>query len=162
MAISTGDTLPECSFVELGAEGPATVSGDELFKGRKVAVFAVPGAFTPTCNDAHMPSFVKNAEALKAKGVDEIACVSVNDPFVMNAWGESTGAKQAGIRMLADPEAKFAKALGLDFSAPPVGLIDRSKRYSMLVEGGVVKALNVEDNPGEATCSTGDSLLDQL
>ncbi|QIE55475.1 peroxiredoxin [Pikeienuella piscinae] len=162
MSIAVGEKLPEAKLVELGASGPEAVAVADLTGGRKVALFAVPGAFTPTCHNTHVPSFVKAAEALGGKGVDEIVCVSVNDPFVMKAWGEATGATAAGIRMLADPESAFTKALGLDFSAPPAGLIARSKRYSMLVEDGVVKVLNVEDSPGEAVCSLGEALVDQI
>lgn len=162
MSIAVGEKLPEAKLVELGASGPEAVAVADLTRGRKVALFAVPGAFTPTCHNTHVPSFVKAAEALGGKGVDEIVCVSVNDPFVMKAWGEATGATAAGIRMLADPESAFTKALGLDFSAPPVGLIARSKRYSMLIEDGVVKVLNVEDAPGEAVCSLGEALVDQI
>ncbi len=162
MTISQGEKLPDAVFLELGPEGPAQVTSAELFGGRKVALFAVPGAFTPTCHNTHVPSFVAAAEKLAGKGVDEIVCVSVNDPFVMKAWGEITGAADAGIRMLSDPEGAFAKALGLDFSAPPVGLVGRSQRYSMYVEDGVVKALNVEGSPGEAVCSVGEVLVEQI
>ena len=162
MPIAVGEKLPESTLVEMGAEGPAGVSIAELTAGKKVALFAVPGAFTPTCHAKHVPSFVNAAEELAGKGVDEIICVSVNDPFVMNAWGEATGAKGAGIRMMADADSAFTKAVGLDFSAPPVGLIDRSKRSSMFIEDGVVKVLNVEDSPGDATCSLGEALVDQI
>ncbi|WP_340107878.1 peroxiredoxin [Pikeienuella sp. HZG-20] len=162
MPIAVGDKLPEANFIELGAEGPAPVPASRLTKGRKIALFAVPGAFTPTCHNTHVPSFVAAAKALSDKGVDEIVCVSVNDPFVMKAWGEATGATKAGIRMLADPESAFTKAIGLDFSAPPAGLLARSQRYSMLVEDGVVKVLNVESAPGEAVCSLGEALVEQI
>ncbi|HKK35804.1 MAG TPA: peroxiredoxin [Paracoccaceae bacterium] len=162
MTIEVGQTLPDATFIVLGPDGPEPKSTTDLFSGRKVALFAVPGAYTPTCSLNHLPSFVKNAEALKAKGVDAIACVSVNDPFVMKAWGESSGAMEAGIHMLADPEGAFTQAVGMDFSAPPVGLIGRSKRYSMLVEDGKVTALNVEESPGEAKVSTGDAMLEAL
>ena len=162
MPIEVGQTLPEATFVEMGAEGPAAVSVSDLTKGRRVALFAVPGAFTPTCHNKHVPSFVQAADELSGKGVDEIVCVSVNDPFVMKAWGEATGASGAGIRMLGDPESAFTRAIGLDFTAPPAGLIARSQRYSMLIEDGVVKVLNVEGSPGEATCSLGEALVDQI
>lgn len=162
MTIAVGEKLPESSFVEMTEKGPSAVTGADLFAGRKVALFAVPGAFTPTCHNKHVPSFVNAAEELAGKGVDEIICVSVNDPFVMSAWGEATGAKGAGIRMLADSDASFTKAVGLDFSAPPAGLIDRSQRYSMFIEDGVVKVLNVEGSPGEAVCSLGEALVDQI
>ena len=162
MTIKIGDKLPDATFVAIGPNGPEPKSTADVFAGRKVALFAVPGAYTPTCSLNHLPSFVNNAEALKAKGIDAIVCVSVNDPFVMKAWGESSGAHAAGLHMLADPEAKFTKAIGMDFSAPPAGLIDRSKRYSMVVDDGVVKALNLEEAPGKATVSTGEAMLEQL
>jgi cytochrome c peroxidase len=162
MAIGVGDRLPAASFQRMGAAGVEEVKGDALFGGRKVAVFAVPGAYTGVCTNQHMPSFVKAAADLRKKGVHEIACISVNDPFVMQAWGASTGATAAGITVLADPDAAFTRAVGMEFSAPPVGLHNRSKRYSMLVEDGVVKVLNLEDSPGNATCSLGEVLVDQI
>jgi glutaredoxin/glutathione-dependent peroxiredoxin len=162
MTIAIGDSLPDATFIAIGPAGPEPKSTADVFAGRKVALFAVPGAFTPTCSLNHLPSFVNNAEALAAKGIDAIVCVSVNDPFVMKAWGETSGAMAAGIHMLADAEGGFTKALGLDFTAPPAGLIGRSKRYSMVVEDGKVTALNVEDSPGKATVSTGDAMLANL
>jgi cytochrome c peroxidase len=162
MTIAVGDKLPDATFVELGAGGPAPVSVSDLTKGKKIALFAVPGAYTPTCHAKHVPSFVAAAEQLAGKGVDQIVCVSVNDPFVMKAWGDATGATAAGIRMLADASADFTKAVGLEFSAPPAGLLSRSQRYSMFIEDGVVKVLNVEGSPGEATCSLGEALVDQI
>jgi cytochrome c peroxidase len=161
MTIAVGDTLPAATFKKRADGALSDIASAELFKG-KVALFAVPGAFTPTCHVKHMPSFVQNVGALKAKGVEKIVCVSVNDPFVMEAWGEATGAASAGVHLLADPTAAFAKALGLDFDASGAGLGVRSKRYSMYVVDGVVKALNVENSPGEAVCSTGEVLLDQI
>ncbi|MEM9437507.1 MAG: peroxiredoxin [Pseudomonadota bacterium] len=162
MAISVGDTLPEASFVRMGAEGPETVSVGELTKGRKVVMFAVPGAYTPTCHSAHVPSFVRTKDGFAAKGVEEIICVSVNDPFVMKKWGEDTGASAAGIAMLGDPESAFTTAIGMNFDAPPVGLMARSKRYAMLVEDGIVKVLNEEASPGECEISAGETLLDAV
>ncbi|TCP60055.1 peroxiredoxin [Rhodovulum bhavnagarense] len=162
MTISTGDRLPDATLVHMGADGPEQVNLGERIKGRKVVIFAVPGAFTPTCHSAHVPSFIRAHDELRAKGVDEVICVSVNDPFVMGAWGAATGATAAGITMLGDPDASFTTALGLDFTAPPVGLIDRSQRYSMLVEDGEVRILNVEDNPGACDVSAGEALLDAL
>ena len=159
MSIAVGEKLPEASLVRIGAEGPETVSVGTLTAGRKVVLFAVPGAFTPTCHAAHVPSFIRTKDGFAAKGVDEIVCVSVNDPFVMKSWGEATGAADAGISMLGDPESGFTKALGMAFSAPPVGLIDRSKRYAMLVEDGTVTALHVEESPGVCETSAGESLL---
>jgi cytochrome c peroxidase len=162
MTIKVGDTLPEAAFVVMGAEGPAPMTTAEVFGGKTVALFAVPGAYTPTCSLKHVPSYVNNADALRAKGVDAIVCVSVNDPFVLKAWGESTGATGAGIAMLADADASFTKAIGLDFTAAGVGLISRSQRYAMVVKDGIVSALNVEGSPGEATTSTGEVILDLL
>ncbi|GIX12732.1 MAG: peroxiredoxin [Paracoccaceae bacterium] len=162
MTIKVGDRLPAAVFRRIGANGPEEVRSEALFGGRRVALFAVPGAFTPTCHNTHVPSFVQAARALSEKGVDEIVCISVNDPFVMKAWGEATGATEAGITMLADPEGAFTKAIGMDFSAPPAGLVGRSRRYSMLVEDGVVKILNVEETPGQAVCSLGTVLVDQI
>jgi peroxiredoxin len=162
MTITVGATLPAATFKTKTASGLADVPSSEVFGTGKVAVFAVPGAYTPTCHNTHMPSFVKAMDALKAKGVTKVACISVNDPFVMGAWGEATGATAAGVTMLADPTAAFTKALGLDFDGAGAGLGIRSKRYSMLVENGVVKVLNIEDAPGQAVCSTGEVLVDQI
>ena len=162
MTISVGDALPEATLMTLGKEGPEQVSlGDRLGKGRTV-IFAVPGAFTPTCSDAHMPSFTGNMEGLTANGIDKVICIAVNDPFVTAAWAAATGANESGVDVLADPECTFTKAIGLDFSAPPFGLLDRSLRYSMLVDNGKVAMLNVEDNPGVCELSSAESLLDQL
>ncbi len=159
MTISTGDTLPEATFVRMGAEGPEQVTTSDLTKGRKVVIFALPGAFTGTCTNAHVPSFIKTKDDFAAKGVDEILCISVNDVFVMDAWARSTGAKDAGIAMLGDPAAEFTKAMGRAFSAPPVGLIDRSQRYAMLVEDGVVKHFALDDQPGTCEASCGEAML---
>jgi cytochrome c peroxidase len=159
--ISTGDRLPDGQLIRLGAKGPEPVSIESLTKGRKVVIFAVPGAFTPTCHSAHVPSFIRTKDQFDAKGVDEIICVSVNDPFVMQAWGEATGATAAGITMLADTGA-YTAALGLSFDAPPVGLMGRSKRYSMLVEDSVVRVLNLEQAPGTCELSGGEALLEAV
>ncbi|TVP71775.1 MAG: peroxiredoxin [Rhodobacteraceae bacterium] len=159
MTIKTGDKLPDASFSRMGAEGPEQVELASLTKGRKVVIFAVPGAFTPTCHSAHVPSFIRSKDAIMAKGVDEIICVSVNDPFVMKAWGEATGAGEAGLTLLADGAGAYTKTIGMDFDAPPVGLIGRSKRYAMLVEDGVVSVLNVEESPGTCEVSAGEALL---
>ncbi|MEL7176779.1 MAG: peroxiredoxin [Pseudomonadota bacterium] len=162
MTISVGDTLPDATLVQLGADGPEGVSMAEKVKGRKVVIFAVPGAYTPTCHSAHVPSFIRTKDGFDAKGVDEIICVSVNDPFVMKAWGADTGAANAGITMLGDAESAFTKAIGMDFDAPPAGLVARSKRYAMLVEDGVVKLLSEEASPGECEVSAGEALLEAL
>jgi peroxiredoxin len=162
MTISKGDKLPAATLVQIGDEGPAPVALGERLDGRKVVLFAVPGAFTPTCHSAHVPSFIRTKDQFDAKGVDEIICISVNDPFVMKAWGDSTGATAAGITMLSDAESAFTKAIGMDFDAPPAGLIGRSKRYAMLVENGVVTALNLEESPGACEISAGEGLLDVM
>jgi peroxiredoxin len=161
MTIKVGDRLPEATFTVMTDEGPKTRTTGEIFKGKKVALFAVPGAYTGTCHKMHMPSVFQNAAAIKAKGIDTIAVVAVNDVFVMKAWKRDTDMKDEAI-YLADGNAEFAKALGLEFDGSAKGLGIRSKRYSMLVEDGVVKKLNLEDNPGEVKVSGGDTLLGQL
>ncbi len=162
MSISIGDTLPEASFTRMGAAGPEQVSLGDLTKGRKVVLFAVPGAYTPTCHSAHVPSFVRTKDALAAKGVEEIICISVNDPFVMKQWGEDTGATAAGITMLADAQSTFTNEIGMAFDAPPAGLVARSKRYAMLVEDGKVTQFNPEEAPSTCEISAGETLLGQL
>lgn len=148
MTISQGDTLPDATLTQIGAEGPVAVSVKDLTAGRKVVIFAVPGAYTPTCHSAHVPSFIRSMDALKAKGVDEVVCVAVNDAHVMKAWGEATGATQAGITMLSDGMGEFTEKLGLAFDAPAIGLKGRSRRYAMLVEDGVVKVWHPETGRG--------------
>lgn len=157
--ISTGDTLPDATLIQMGANGPEEVRISDKVKDRKVVIFAVPGAFTGTCTTAHVPSFIRTKGQFDAKGVDEVICLSVNDPFVMSAWGESTGATGAGLTMLSDAASEFTKAIGMEFDAPPVGLIARSKRYAMLVEDGKVTVLNLEENPGTCEISAGETLL---
>ena len=146
MTISVGDRIPSTTITKVTENGPDQVSSDEFFKGRKVALFAVPGAFTPTCSAKHLPGFVEKEAALKAKGIDEVACTSVNDAFVMDAWGKSAGA--GDITLLADGNGDFAKAIGLTMDGSGFGMGTRSQRYSMLVNDGVVEQLNVEA-PGE-------------
>lgn len=162
MSISQGDKLPTATLTQLGADGPETVDLATKAEGRKIVIFAVPGAYTGVCTTAHVPSFVRTADQFAAKGVDEIICISVNDPFVMGAWGEATGATAAGITMLGDAESTFTKAMGMDFTAPPAGLIDRSKRYAMLVEDGTITLLHEEENPGQCNVSAGEALLDAM
>lgn len=162
MTISKGDSLPNATLIRLGAEGPEAVSIADLTTGKRVAIFAVPGAFTPTCHSAHVPSFIRTKADFAAKGVEDVICVSVNDPFVMKAWGEATGASDAGIYMMADAGAAFTKALGMDFDAPPAGLLARSKRYAMMVNDGVVELLHVEESPGVCETSAGEALLAAL
>ena len=162
MTISTGERLPEANLMRLGAEGPEEVSLGDLTAGRKVVIFAVPGAYTPTCHSAHVPSFIRNMDALGEKGVDEVVCVSVNDPFVMQAWGEATGASEAGITMLADPMGEFTRAIGMDFDLPPAGLMGRSLRYAMLIEDGEVKVMNLEEDAGQCSVSAGEEMLEAM
>ena len=159
MTISVGDKLPEANLIRLGASGPEEVSVTSLTKGRKVVIFAVPGAFTPTCHSAHLPSFMKTKDAFTAKGVEEVICIAVNDPFVMKAWGEATGAPDAGITLLSDGTSAFTGAMGMAFDAPPAGLMARSKRYALLADDGVVKVLHLEESPGTCEISGGEALL---
>ncbi|MGF1502740.1 MAG: peroxiredoxin [Paracoccaceae bacterium] len=157
--IETGQNLPDGTLLEMTAEGPTQIAVADVFGGKTVALFGVPGAFTPTCNNAHLPSFIAERAALKAKGVEDIVCLSVNDPFVMGKWGETTGASAAGIRMLGDPSGALVKAMGLDFSADVVGLIGRSQRFAAVVKDGVVTWLAVEDSPGQAEATTAQAML---
>src|SRR3569623_103864 len=161
MAIQIGDKLPEAKFRVMTAEGPQVKSTDDIFKGKKVALFAVPGAYTGTCHKMHLPSIFLNAYAIKGKGVDTIAVVSVNDAFVMNAWKRDTDQRDEAI-FLADGNAEFTKAIGMELDASANGRGIRSKRYSMLVEDGVVKKLNLEAMPGKVEVSGGDTLLGLL
>ena len=160
MTINVGDKMPKGQFTRMGANGPEPVSTDDLFRGKKVVLFSVPGAFTPTCSAKHLPGFINTFDQLKAKGVDTIACMAVNDVFVMKAWGESS--KAAGkIEMLADGNGDYARALGLELDASKFGMGQRSKRFSMIVQDGVVKSLNVEP-PGEFGVSSAEAALKQL
>jgi glutaredoxin/glutathione-dependent peroxiredoxin len=161
MTIKVGDRLPNATFTVMTADGPKPKATDEIFKGKKVVLFAVPGAFTPTCHKNHLPGFLQNADAIKAKGINSIAVTGVNDVFVMDAWKKATGADNK-IEFLADGSGDFAKALGLTADLVARGLGVRSQRYSMVVEDGVVKTLNVEDQPGKADISGADNLLKQL
>jgi glutaredoxin/glutathione-dependent peroxiredoxin len=161
MPIKVGDRVPEGKFRVMGAEGPAWKTTDEIFKGKKVALFAVPGAYTGTCHKMHVPSVLQNVDAIRAKGVDTVAVTAVNDVFVMNEWQKATGA-QGRVDFLADGNGDFAKAIDMTFDGSGNGLGIRSKRYSMLVEDGVVKKLNVEEAPGKVEVSGGDTLLQQL
>ena len=160
MTIKVGDRLPEATFTTMTPEGPAPRTTDDIFKGKTVGLFAVPGAFTPTCSAKHLPGFKDLAADLKAAGADLIACVSVNDVFVMNAWGKSADVG-SDILMLADGNAAFAKAIGLELDASKFGMGERSQRYSMIVKDGVVDKLNVEAG-GEFRVSAADYMLDQL
>jgi glutaredoxin/glutathione-dependent peroxiredoxin len=160
MTIKVGDKIPFLSLQQKTADGIEQVSTDEFFKGRKVVIFALPGAFTPTCSAKHLPGFIKNADAIKAKGVDEIACVSVNDAFVMDAWGTSQNAGDA-VAMLADGSAIFANELGLGLDLVSKGMGPRSQRYAMIVDDGTVSVLNVEE-AGAFDVSSAEAILAAL
>ena len=159
MTIQVGDRLPDVPLAIGTAEGPKPTTSGEFFADKKVALFAVPGAFTPTCSARHLPSYVEKAQELKSQGVDEIACISVNDPFVMAAWGKADGSED--ITMLADGNGAFAEAVGLGMDGSKFGMGKRSQRYSMIVNDGVVEQLNVEA-PGEYRASSAEYMLDQL
>ena len=161
MPIQVGEELPQATFFVAGQDGPEPRTTDEVFKGRKVVLFAVPGAFTPTCDKNHLPGYLKHASALKAKGVDAIAVTGVNDVFVMQAWAKSTGGEGV-IEFLADGSGHFVKAIGLDLDLAARGLGVRSQRYAMLVDNGVVKSLAVEDSPGKADVSGAEAMLASL
>ncbi|MGV3768974.1 MAG: peroxiredoxin [Sphingobium phenoxybenzoativorans] len=159
MTIAKGDKLPATTFVTMTENGPEQVESESYFAGKKVALFSVPGAFTPTCSARHLPGFIDKAAELKAKGIDEIACTAVNDPFVMGAWSKSASAD--GITMLADGNGAFAKAVGLEMDGSKFGLGTRGQRFSMVVNDGVVEQLNVEA-PGDFKVSSAEYMLDQL
>jgi peroxiredoxin len=161
MTIKVGDHLPEATFRLITSDGPRPTTTTEFFKGKKIVLFGLPGAFTPTCHKNHLPGFITHEAAIKAKGVEAIAMTSVNDPFVLAAWAKASGA-DGKISFLSDGNADFAKAAGLEFDASASGLGLRSKRYSMLVEDGIVKKLNIEESPGKADTSSAEHLLEQL
>ncbi|MBB5687198.1 peroxiredoxin [Sphingobium boeckii] len=160
MTIKAGDTFPESHFTTPTETGPEPVDSASFFKGRKVALFSVPGAFTPTCSAKHLPSYVDNADALKAKGIDAVACTAVNDAFVMGAWSKANAA-DGKVTMLADGNGAFAKAVGLEMDGSKFGLGTRGQRFSMIVNDGVVEQLNVE-GPGEYKVSSAEYMLGQL
>ena len=160
MTIKVGDKVPSAMLMEKQDGGPKPVKTDDLFAGKKVVLFALPGAFTPTCSAKHLPGFIQNADAIKAKGVDVVACLSVNDAFVMGAWGDSQGAG-GKVMMLSDGNGEFTKALGLEMDATRFGMGHRSQRFSMIVDNGIVKALNIEE-PGAFSVSSAEHILKQL
>jgi peroxiredoxin len=160
MAIAVGEKIPAGKLKTMTAEGPKDISTDEIFNGKKVVVFAVPGAFTPTCSAKHLPGFVEKAAEIKAKGIDTIACIAVNDAFVMGAWGKAQNT-DGKVLMLADGAAAFTKQLGLDLDLTGPGMGVRSKRYAMIVDNGTVKTLNVEA-PGAFEVSSADAILRAL
>jgi glutaredoxin/glutathione-dependent peroxiredoxin len=161
MTIAVGDELPDSEFVVMGPEGPQRVRLRDKLAGRRVVLFALPGAFTPTCDSSHLPSFIRSKDALAAKGIDEIICISVNDAHVMRLWGETSGATAAGITLLADADSAFTKAVGMAFSNPAVGFYDRSRRYVVVVDDGRVTHAQI-DEPGVCSLSTGESILDVI
>lgn len=161
MTISVGDRLPAATVVRMGAGGPEQVAMGDLTAGRKVVIFGFPGAFTGTCTAAHVPSFIREMAGFKAKGIDVIG-LSVNDPQVMRAFGESTGAAAAGIAMLADARSEFTLAIGMAFNNPAVGFVNRSLRYALYAEDGVVKVLHQEENAGVCDISGGASMLSAI
>jgi peroxiredoxin len=160
MTISVGDSIPQTTFIKATPDGPQPVDSESFFKGRKVALFSVPGAFTPTCSARHLPGYVEKADEFKANGIDEIACTAVNDAFVMGAWSEN-GSAAGKVTMLADGNGDFAKAVGLTMDGSKFGMGTRGQRYSMLVDDGVVKQLNVEE-PGAFNVSSADYMLERL
>ncbi len=159
MTIAVGDKLPDVKLTKAGAEGPEAVQASEYFKGKRVALFSVPGAFTPTCSAKHLPSYVEKASDLKAKGIDEIACTAVNDPFVMSAWNERDGSPD--VTMLADGNGEFAQALGLTMDGSGFGLGQRGSRWSAVINDGVVEQLNVEA-PGDYNVSSAEAMYKAL
>jgi peroxiredoxin len=161
MTIQAGEKLPSVTFMYMSDAGPAPISTEELFGGKTVALFAVPGAFTPTCSNQHMPGYVQHAASIREKGVDTIVCLSVNDAFVMDAWGKDQGTG-GNIMMVGDGNGEFTKAIGLEMDGSGFGLGTRSLRYSMIVRDGVVDTLNIESNPGEAVDSGAENLISQL
>jgi peroxiredoxin len=161
MSIKVGDALPEATLISLTPTGPAPLATGDLFRGKKVVLFGVPGAYTGVCTKQHMPGYVQEADAIKAKGVDTIACLAVNDPAVLTAWSKDTGA-DGKILMLSDWNADYVKQLGLDFDGSKFGLGTRSRRFSAVVDNGVVKELNVEDAPGQVTSTSAANALCQL
>lgn len=161
MTIKTGDRLPEGKLLRKGESGPESVDMADLAQGR-VAIFGLPGAYTGTCTTAHMPSFVRTADQFRAKGVDRIVCLTVNDPFVAASWAAETGADAAGIEVLADADGSVTRAMGLEFDAPPAGLFGRCKRVAMLARDGVVEVVQIEDSPGQCTVSGGEALLEKV
>lgn len=162
MTIKIGTKLPDATLCLMGANGPETVQMNDLLAGRKVVIFGLPGAYTSTCSTSHVPSFMRTLDGFKKKGVDQVICLAVNDPFVLDAWSRDTGAGDAGITMLGDASAEFTKSIGMDFDAPPVGFVSRSKRYSMLVDDGVVTIFNEEASTSECEVSAGGTLLAAL
>lgn len=163
MGLEVGMKMPEATLLTLTDDGaPVEVSLHEKLAGRKVVIFALPGAHTGTCSTAHFPSFTRTASPIRDKGVDEVICLAVNDPFVLSAWGHALGSADAGITMLADPETKLTGELGMAFSAPQVGLIARSHRYAIIVDDGAITHVGADDSPGTCDLSAGERILEAL
>jgi peroxiredoxin len=160
MTIQIGDRLPKATFIKATADGPQPVDSEDYFRGRRIALFSVPGAFTPTCSARHLPGFVDKIDELRAKGVDEVACTAVNDAFVLQAWAKSAGAEDK-VTMLADGNGAFVKAIGLDADFSKFAMGTRGQRFSMLVDDGIVEQLNIEE-PGAFNVSSADYLLERL
>ena len=160
MAIKVGERMPQGTLKMMTKDGPKDVSTEDLFKGKKVVLFSVPGAFTPTCDAKHLPGFVQLADQIRSKGVDSIACMAVNDVFVMNAWGKASGSGDK-VMMLADGNGDYAKALGLELDARKFGMGTRGQRFALLIDNGVLKSLNVEE-PGQFKVSSAEHILGQL
>jgi glutaredoxin/glutathione-dependent peroxiredoxin len=158
MTLDVGERLPDATLVRMGNDGPELVELRDLLRDRKVVVFGLPGAFTGPCSTIHLPSFIRTADEFRARGIDAIICISVNDPFVLKAWADASGAGAAGISLLGDPDAVLTKALGMEFTAPPIGLYNRSNRYALVVEDGVITVANV-DEPATCKISVGEELL---
>lgn len=161
MAIEVGDRVPHATLYRMTDGAPAPVTTEELLDGKRVLLFGLPGAFTPTCSAAHLPGYVAHADEIRAKGVDAIVCVSVNDPYVMDAWGKTRNA-DGKVMMVADPNGELTRALGLELDLSQRGLGVRSQRYAMVVDDGVVKHLNIEDAPGKAEKSGAETMLELL
>lgn len=158
MTLAVGERLPDATLVRMGDDGPELVELRDILRDRKVVVFGLPGAFTGPCSTIHLPSFIRTADDFRARGIDEIICISVNDPFVLKAWADASGAGAAGITLLGDPDAVLTKALGMEFTAPPIGLYNRSNRYALVVVDGVITVANV-DEPATCKISVGEELL---
>ena len=162
MKISIGDKLPDATFQSMGPEGPVSQNIRDLTTGKKIVIFGLPGAYTNTCSTAHMPSFVRNANEIRANGIDAIYCLAVNDVHVMKSWAKEMGADTAHIGMLSDVDGSYTKSIGFNFTVPAVGFFDRSQRYSMIVDNGVITSLNEEIERTSCDISGGETILDQL
>ena len=159
MKISVGQKMPNSTLSYFGPDGVSQIELIDLLKGKKVVIFALPGAFTNTCSSKHLPGFIEKSARIKKEGVDEIICISVNDPFVMSKWGEATGAIDVGIKMLADPASDFTKSIGTEFTVPPIGFFNRSKRCAFIVESQKIVYAYLDDASGVVTGSSAEAIL---